>query len=106
MNNNSYIDFIKKLKGLVQVGELSTIDPTSKLLLEEIALHEAQSKLICVSILMEQTHVGSAATIHRKYDLLQKLGLIETYYIQNNKRTKYIRLSITGRNYFEKMIYL
>ena len=43
-----------------------------------------------ISDAMALVHIASPATIHRKLDLLRDVGLVDTVYEGNNRRTKFL----------------
>ena len=101
---NTYLQFLKFSRDL----ELDKItprpsDPTSSLLLNEIAVHHFEGKPLSVTQAMELNFIAGPATIHRKVKDLQKAGLIELNFEGVNHRTKYLCPTDAAIQYFQKI---
>ncbi len=85
-----YLRFLNLLHTLEGAGQMPTIDANSRKLLELIALKHNQQQSMTISDAMALVHIASPATIHRKLDLLRDVGLVDTVYEGNNRRTKFL----------------
>jgi len=99
--NNSYMRFLKIVAALEPQQlhkELSTI---AILLLNEIAVKDFDEQPLTVSQAMEFKSLGSPANLHSKIDELREAGLISLTYIGADRRTKYLFLTQTAKEYFQ-----
>lgn len=103
MKNNYYLNFLNMLKAFQTSNALNDLDPTSKLVLEEIALGVAKGELMSVGEVMRLTSIASPATLHRKLDVLLEANLIVATFHGNNRRTKFMALTPQGEQYFGKL---
>ncbi|NBX56045.1 MAG: MarR family transcriptional regulator [Betaproteobacteria bacterium] len=85
-----YLRFLNLLHTLEGSGQMSDLDTDSRKLLELIALKHHQQKAMTVSDAMGLVSIASPATIHRKLDALRDLGLVDTVFEGNNRRTKFL----------------
>lgn len=103
MKTNYYLNFLNVLKAVNQASVSEELDPTSKLVLEEIALGVANDQPLTVSDVMRLTSIASPATLHRKLDVLLEAQLIEATFQGQNRRTKFMMLTNQGERYFRKL---
>jgi DNA-binding MarR family transcriptional regulator len=103
MKSNYYLNFLNVLKAVNQGSVSEELDPTSKLVLEEIALGVANGQPLTVSDVMRLTSIASPATLHRKLDVLLDAQLIEATFQGHNRRTKFMMLTPQGKAYFSKL---
>ena len=101
---NSYFHFLIYSQNL-EINErgLKKVGSTSKLLLNEIALHHFKQKPLTVTQAMDLVSIAGSATIHRKIKDLQHAGLVELNYSGLNRRTKYLIPTEVATTYFKKM---
>jgi DNA-binding transcriptional ArsR family regulator len=85
-----YLRFLNLLHTLEGTGQMPDLDTDSRKLLELISLRHHQQKAMTVSDAMGLVDIASPATIHRKLDLLRDLGLVDTVFEGNNRRTKFL----------------
>lgn len=91
---NAYIKFLNE-----SVGIPKPTDATALALFELICLHDGIDHPMTVTQAMNQSHIGSSATLHRKIDDLMLLGLIQHTLKGKNRRTKYLTMTTAGRLY-------
>jgi DNA-binding MarR family transcriptional regulator len=103
MKTNYYLNFLNVLKAVNQGSVSEELDPTSKLVLEEIALGVANDQPLTVTDVMRLTNIASPATLHRKLDVLLNAHLIEATFQGQNRRTKFMVLTKQGEQYFKKL---
>ena len=101
---NSYFHFLIYSQNL-EINErgLKKVGSTSKLLLNEIALHHFKQKPLTVTQAMDLVSIAGSATIHRKIKDLENAGLVELCYVGLNRRTKYLIPTEATIFYFGKM---
>ena len=77
------------------------ISPTAILLLNEIAVKNFEWQPLTVTKAMGFNALGSPANLHRKINELLDAGMISLSYIGTNRRTKYLLITQTARDYFQ-----
>jgi DNA-binding MarR family transcriptional regulator len=98
-----YLRFLSLIQAVQAKGELPTLDPEAKQLIEIIAVRHSLGQAMTISDAMGLKSIASPATLHRKIDILRGLGLIETHFQGDNRRTKYLRPTELAADYFSTM---
>jgi DNA-binding transcriptional ArsR family regulator len=98
----TYLRFLS-LVDAIDSSSVSSVDETSKYLLQLIALRHAQGNALTVTEAMVMSAVASPATIHRKLDALREAGLITQIFEGKNRRTKYLVPTPVADAYFAKL---
>jgi len=102
--SNLYLRFLRIARALNQnKTTMKTVDATTMLLLNEIAIQHFDGKDLTVTEAMNLSQIASPATIHRKLDELRELGFIEQIFEGANRRTKFLVPTKLANAYFEKM---
>jgi Fe2+ or Zn2+ uptake regulation protein len=101
-NKNLYLQFSNLQERMYSTGE-DHIDLEARKILENIAWHYESGQALSVTEVMDLSHIASAATIHRKLDVLRELGLIKSIYVGDNRRTKYMAPTKLSNHYFERL---
>jgi DNA-binding MarR family transcriptional regulator len=99
-NQDTYIRFLSLMHAIEGKGELPALDLDAKHLLEVIAVKMSHGQAITVTDAMAMSNIASPATIHRKLDQLRLLGMIDSHYEGNNRRTKYLKPTEKAQQYF------
>ena len=100
---NYYLRFVNLVQALMVDKRLIHIEPTTRQLLDEIALQHSSQTPMTVSRLMSLDHIASPATLHRKMQALIQSGLIELSVDKENRRTKFVLLSKRGSRHFDAL---
>lgn len=98
-----YMRFLNLLHAIEGGENAPEMDLEAKKLLEVIAVQESNKTPLTVTAAMNLGHIASPATIHRKLDVLRELGMIDTVYEGNNRRTKYLVPTEAAHDYFESV---
>ncbi|MBU6369071.1 MAG: hypothetical protein KGQ65_05470 [Burkholderiales bacterium] len=98
-----YLKFLSLIQSVESWGELPTLDPDAKRVLETIAVRHFLGEHMTISDAMALNKIASPATLHRKIDLLREQGLVETYFEGENRRTKYLRPTEHASQYFSAL---
>ena len=100
--NNFYIRFLQNVSA-VKPHQISqkNISPIAVLLLNEIAVKDFEMQPLTVSQAMEFRAVGSPATLHRKLHELREKEMIAVTSVGTDRRTKYLFLTQTAKDYFQ-----
>jgi hypothetical protein len=100
--SNNYLRFLALAQAIDLSTEFADVDEAAKQLLIYIALRHSQGKSITVTEAMGLKAIASPATIHRKLDVLLKVGLItkvlKTITEEQNICSQQISLKSTLRN--------
>lgn len=102
-NSRIYIRFLNLLDTVEHSPDWPKIDLECKKLLEIVAIRAQAYQPLTVTEAMGLDHIASPATIHRKLDQLKQLKLIDTVFMAENKRTKYMMPSKEAIQYFDRM---
>jgi hypothetical protein len=78
-----------------------SVDRIAVALLDEISLCDAEP--LSVTEAMSLSFIASPATIHRKIDELLEKGLIEHFYEDNNRRTKFLVPSAKALDHYARL---
>ncbi len=104
MNNLfSYFKFLEIIRKSHPGGVVLDIDPISKLILDEIALHELNDEPLTITVMMSFLHIASQATIHRKLSYLVDKGYINSKCIGTNRRTKHLTITKITQRYYKTL---
>lgn len=95
-----FLNFIHALNGDANAPQM---DLDAKKLLEVISIKQSQDTPLTVTDAMTLNHIASPATIHRKLDQLRKLGMIDTVFVGENRRSKYLVPTQKAHDFFEKL---
>lgn len=98
-----YIQFLNLVQGLSQLGKLPTLTPLSRILFDEIALHEANGKPLSVRALMAFSHIASPATIHKHLRRLRDAGLVAAEFSEHDKRIKLLAITSHGHRFINQL---
>ena len=98
-----YLRFLNLIHALEGGDHAPTMDLDAKKLLEMIAVRHAHGQALTVTDAMALNSIASPATIHRKLDQLRELGMIDTVFEGNNRRTKFLIPTQVAHDYFEKV---
>ena len=101
--SRNYLRFLALAQAIDLSAEFADVDEAAKQLLIYIALRHFQGKSITVTEAMGLKAIASPATIHRKLDVLLKVGLITKVFENNNRRTKYLQPTNIAEEYFAKL---
>lgn len=101
--SNNYLRFLALAEAIDLSTEFADVDEAAKQLLIYIALRHSQGKSITVTEAMGLKAIASPATIHRKLDVLLKVGLITKVVEKNNRRTKYLQPTNIADENFAKL---
>ena len=71
--------------------------------LEVIAIRALANTPLTITELMAMSEIASPATIHRKIDQLRELGMVDTVFEGNNRRTKYLVPTQAAHDYFDQV---
>jgi DNA-binding MarR family transcriptional regulator len=97
-----YLRFLNALHSLENEQEFPALDPDSRRLLEEIAMHEVSGRSMTVTEAMGLSGIASPATLHRKLDILLETGLINHKFEGDNRRTKHVTCTPMALKYFDR----
>mgnify|MGYP000299426472 CR=1 FL=1 len=98
-----YLRFLNMIHALDGGANAPTMDFDAKRLLEVIAVRHSEQKPLTVTDAMALNSIASPATIHRKIDQLRELGMVDTVFEGNNRRTKYLVPTQAAHDYFDQV---
>jgi DNA-binding MarR family transcriptional regulator len=100
---NPYTKFLNLLQGISQLDKFPTMTPLSKLILDQIALHEYQGKLLTVREMIGFEQIASPATLHKHLASLRSSGYVSATSDSNDNRTKHLVLTALGHQYVNNL---
>ena len=96
---NPYTNFLNLLQGLFQLEKFPALTALSKLILDQIALHEDVGKPLTVREMIGVDQLASPATLHKHLASLRASGYVTARSEGRDKRTKYLVLTSLGHEY-------
>jgi len=100
--NNSYLRFLQNISQTTTRLQLNKdLSPTARLLLNKIAVKNFEEQPLTVTQAMGFNALGSAANLHRKITELLDAGMISLEHKDTNRRTKYLLITQTAKEYFQ-----
>ena len=96
---NPYTKFLNLMQGISQCDKYPKMTHLSKLILDQIALHEALGKLLTVREMIGFDQIASPATLHKHLTSLRSSGYVIAKTEDDDKRTKHLVLSPLGHQY-------
>lgn len=93
---SAYIRFLQLISAVEGLPWLANIDPHEKALFDVLCLHWSQGQPLNVFDAINQTHLGSSSTLHKRLKRLIAKELIVVQYCENNRRTKHLTPSDKG----------
>ena len=100
---NPYTKFLNLLQGITQLDKYPALTPLSKLILDQIALHEALRKPLTVREMIGFKEIASPATLHKHLTSLRNSGYVSATFDGNDKRTKHLLLTSLGYQYVKNL---
>ncbi len=98
-----YIQFLNLVQGLSELGKLPTLTPLSRIIFDQIAIHEASGKPLTVKLLIGFSHIASPTTLHKHLGRLRDADLVTTKPKGNDKRIKQLVLTPQGRSFINQL---
>ena len=99
----SYQDFLRAVRQDSKLASIQELDVMSKCLLEEIAIGTVNGGHLTITDVINLKHLGAPSTLHRRLQTLLQTNWIQIYFMNQNRRTKYLELSESGMVYFHRM---
>jgi len=99
----AYTKFLNLLQGISQLDKFPTMTPLSKLILDQIALHQAQEKPLTVRQMIGFKEIASPATLHKHLTSLRNSGYVSATSDNKDKRTKHLLLTSLGYQYVKNL---
>ena len=100
---NAYTKFLNLLQGISQLDKFPTMTPLSRLILDQIALHQAQGKPLTVREMIGFKEIASPATLHKHLASLRTSGYVSTTSNNKDKRSKHLVLTSLGHQYVNNL---
>ena len=100
---NPYTNYLNLLQGLFHLEKFPTMTVLSKLILDQIALHEDIGKPLTVREMIRVDQIASPATLHKHLASLRTAGYVIARSEGCDRRTKYLVLSSMGRQYMKTL---
>jgi len=100
---DAYTKFLNLFQGISKLDKFPTMTPLSRLILDQISLHQAQGKLLTVREMIGFKEIASPATLHKHLTSLRNSGYVSATSDGNDKRTKHLLLTSLGYQYVKKL---
>lgn len=94
-----YTNFLNLLQGLLKLEKFPAMSALSKLILDQIALHEDVGKPLTVREMIGVDQIASPATLHKHLASLRASGYVAARSEGSDKITKYLVLTSLGHEY-------
>ena len=92
----AYLHFLKLSSVVVQLPELESFDANHKALFESVALRWFLDKPLTVRDTIEQSALGSPATLHKRLQRLIDQKLLSAQSFGKDRRTKFVEPTDKG----------
>ena len=99
----SYQDFLWSVRQDSKLANFKELDVMSKCLLEEIAIGTVNGAHLNITDVISLKHLGAPSTLHRRIQILLQNNWIQIFFMNQNRRTKYLELSESGNAYFQRL---
>jgi hypothetical protein len=99
----SYQDFLRAVRQDSKLANIQELDVMSKCLLEEIAIGTFHGGHLTITDVLNLKHLGAPSTLHRRIQTLLQNNWIQIFFMNQNRRTKYLELSESGHAYFKRL---
>ena len=98
-----YIVFLNLLQEILLLSKFPKMTPISKLILDQLALHEDTGIHLTVRQVISFNQIASPATLHKHLASLRFSGYVSTISTNKDKRNKLLALSSLGHEYIDKL---
>lgn len=96
----SYLQFLQLSNAVGGLPDIEWLDANHKALLESVALHWSQGQPLTVRQSINQSHLGSPATLHKRLQRLIDQDYLIAQGLDRDRRTKRISPTDKGLDYF------
>jgi DNA-binding MarR family transcriptional regulator len=100
---SQYINFINRKNRILESDKFPNLTLKSKLILDQIALHEFAEKPLTIRQAMSFDQIASPATLHKNLSTLRSSGYISAISLNTDKRTKHLVLTSLGHQYVKAL---
>ena len=100
---DAYTKFLNLFQGISKLDKFPTMTPLSRLILDQISLHQAQGKSLTVREMIGFKEIASPATLHKHLTSLRNSGYVSATSDGNDKRTKHLLLTSLGYQYVKNL---
>jgi len=98
---SAYLRFLQLVSAVEAMPGLEDFDANEKALFDLLSLAWSQSAPMTVRGAINQSNLGSPATLHKRLKRLIAKDLIETQFEGQDRRTKYLHVTAKGLAYIE-----
>ena len=95
----TYLRFVRLTSVLEDWPGLEPLDANHKALFEAAVVHWSQDKPLSVQALINQAHLGSPATLHKRLQRLISQGMLSSESLEADRRTKLVCPTDKGMAY-------
>lgn len=95
----AYLRFLRLSTGIVVIPGFEHLDANHKALFEAAAVHWAEGEALTVREMIDQSELGSPATLHKRLQSLIAQDFLKTETEASDRRTKYISPTPKGLKY-------
>ena len=100
---DAYTKFLNLFQGISKLDKFPTMTPLSRLILDQISLHQAQGKSLTVREMIGLDQIASPATLHKHLTNLRSSGYVIAKTKDDDKRTKHLVLSPLGHQFVNSL---
>lgn len=100
---NAYLQFLGFSRSVAELHGGKLLDANHTALLEAVALNWSHGQPLSVRQIIQQAHLGSPATLHKRLSRLVTNGFLSTKAVQDDHRTKWVKPTDKGLDYFHSL---
>lgn len=102
-NTNAYLQFLGHSRSVAALHGEEPLDANHKALLESVALNWSQDHPLSVVQTINQAHLGSPATLHKRLARLIAQDFVRAQAGGVDRRTKWVKPTDKGLDYFHRL---
>lgn len=96
----AYLRFLQLSRAIADLPRMEWLDANHKALLDSVALHWSQGQPLSVRQTIDQTHLGSPATLHKRLKRLIAQDFLIAKGLDHDRRIKWVSPTDKGLEYF------
>ena len=96
----AYLQFLQLSRAIADFPGKEWLDANHKALFDSVALHWSQGQPLSVRQTIDQTHLGSPATLHKRLQRLIAQDFLTAQGLDHDRRIKWVSPTDKGLEYF------
>ena len=102
-HTDAYLQFLGFSRSVAELHGGKLLDANHTALLDAVALNWSHGQPLSVRQAIQQAHLGSPATLHKRLSRLITNGFLSAQGVEDDRRTKWIKPTDKGLDYFHSL---